>query len=135
MPKVILVTDDIVTLGMENGTLKEVHLSNLNFQPQVGDKVEIFETAERVVVSKIRRSSLEPSSKDADGAVHVNKLVYCLLAILLGSIGAHKFYAKKIVLGVIYLLFCWTGIPAIIGLIEGIIALCKDSDDDGNISV
>ncbi len=43
-----------------------------------------------------------------------------VLAILLGGIGVHKFYLGKIGMGIIYILFCWTGVPAVIGLIEGI---------------
>ena len=43
-----------------------------------------------------------------------------LLAIFLGGLGAHKFYLGKTGWGIAYLLFCWTFIPAIFGLIEGI---------------
>lgn len=48
-----------------------------------------------------------------------------VLAILLGWIGAHKFYLGDTGLGVLYLCFFWTGIPAIVGLIEGILYLTK----------
>lgn len=57
-----------------------------------------------------------------------NKVVAGILAILLGDLGIHKFYLGKIGWGIVYLLFCWTGIPAIVGLIEGIIYLCTDDD-------
>jgi len=46
--------------------------------------------------------------------------VATLLSLLLGGIGAHKFYVDKPGVGVLYLLFCWTFIPAIFGLIEAI---------------
>jgi TM2 domain-containing membrane protein YozV/ribosomal protein S27AE len=46
-----------------------------------------------------------------------------ILGILLGGLGVHKFYLGKTGLGILYLVFCWTFIPAIIGLIEGIIYL------------
>jgi TM2 domain-containing membrane protein YozV len=46
-----------------------------------------------------------------------------ILAILLGGLGAHKFYMGKIGLGILYLIFVWTFIPSIVGLIEGIIYL------------
>lgn len=58
-----------------------------------------------------------------------------MLAILLGNFGLHRFYAGRIGLGVFYLVFCWTGIPAILGLVDGISALCKTADASGNIVV
>ncbi len=54
------------------------------------------------------------------GSGHRNRTVAALLALLLGGIGAHKFYTGSIFLGILYLLFFWTAIPAILGLIEGI---------------
>lgn len=48
-----------------------------------------------------------------------------ILGILLGGIGAHKFYLGKTGMGILYLLFCWTYIPSIVGLIEGIVYLTK----------
>lgn len=47
-----------------------------------------------------------------------------LLAICLGWLGIHKFYLGKWGLGFLYLIFFWTYIPAIVGLVEGIIYLC-----------
>lgn len=46
-----------------------------------------------------------------------------LLAILLGGVGAHHFYLGRILLGVVYILFSWTFIPMLVGIIEGIIYL------------
>ena len=57
------------------------------------------------------------------GYRNVNKLGAGLFGILLGGFGAHKFYLGQIGMGIVYLLFCWTGIPSIIGLIEGILYL------------
>jgi len=48
-----------------------------------------------------------------------------ILGILLGSLGVHKFYLGKVGTGILYLVFCWTGVPGIIGLIEGIIYLTQ----------
>ena len=49
-----------------------------------------------------------------------NQYIAALLAIFLGGFGVHRFYLGNIFIGILYLLFCWTGIPAILGIIEGI---------------
>ncbi len=58
-----------------------------------------------------------------------NKLVAALLALFLGNIGIHKFYLGKTGSGVVYLLFCWTLIPAIIAFFECIHFLVMDEYD------
>jgi TM2 domain-containing membrane protein YozV len=52
-----------------------------------------------------------------------NRIAAALFALLLGAVGIHKFYLGRVGQGILYLLFCWTFIPAIIGFIEGIIYL------------
>jgi RNA polymerase subunit RPABC4/transcription elongation factor Spt4 len=49
-----------------------------------------------------------------------NRTTAGILGIVLGGLGVHKFYLGQIFMGLIYLIFCWTFIPAFIGLIEGI---------------
>ena len=48
------------------------------------------------------------------------KLIAALLAFFLGGLGIHKFYLGKTIQGIIYILLCWTFIPALIAFIEGI---------------
>lgn len=43
-----------------------------------------------------------------------------ILAIFFGSFGIHRFYLGRNVSGIIYLIFFWTGIPLIFGLLEAI---------------
>lgn len=52
-----------------------------------------------------------------------SKITAALLAILLGTVGAHRFYLGQNGVGILYLLCFWTGIPTIAGFIEGIIYL------------
>lgn len=52
-----------------------------------------------------------------------SKVAAGIFAILLGGLGVHKFYLGRIGWGIVYILFCWTFIPSLAGLIEGIIYL------------
>jgi TM2 domain-containing membrane protein YozV len=57
-----------------------------------------------------------------------NKMAAGLLAIFLGGIGIHKFYLGQWVQGIIYVLFCWTYVPMLVGFIEGIVYLATSDD-------
>lgn len=58
-----------------------------------------------------------------------SRMTAAILAILLGGLGAHKFYLGKMGMGVLYLVFSWTAIPSIIGLVEGIQYLMLNDAD------
>ena len=55
-------------------------------------------------------------------------MVAGLLAIFLGGIGIHKFYLGQGGWGVLYLIFFWTFIPAIVAFFEGIFLLVMAED-------
>lgn len=52
-----------------------------------------------------------------------NKITAALLAFFLGSFGAHKFYLGQTKKGIIFILFAWTTIPAILAFIDFIVFL------------
>ncbi|ARU65175.1 hypothetical protein BTV20_06890 [Histophilus somni] len=126
MAKIIKIEDNMVSIGMPDGSIKVVHRTALDFEPHVRDEVDVFGTDEAPVILKTKNTY-------AQTAKAVNKIAYCLLAFFLGGLGIHKFYAGKTGLGILYLLFCWTFIPGFIALIEFIIGLTKPADDNGNI--
>lgn len=64
-----------------------------------------------------------------------NKALYIAMALLFGSFGVHKFCAGRVWMGLLYVIFCWTGIPTVIGIIEGIWAAFKPTDAVGAIMV
>jgi TM2 domain-containing membrane protein YozV len=60
-----------------------------------------------------------------------SRVVAGVLGLLLGGLGVHKFYLGNVGLGILYLVFFWTFIPAIIGFIEGIIYLVQSDEEFG----
>lgn len=58
-----------------------------------------------------------------------NRTAAGILALLLGTIGVHKFYLGKWKQGLLCLLFFWTGIPGLVGLYEGVILLGTDEEE------
>lgn len=52
-----------------------------------------------------------------------------VLAIIGGFIGLHKFYLGKKGAGILYAVFFWTGIPAIISFVEAAVMLFKSEED------
>ncbi len=51
-------------------------------------------------------------------AMRRDEIVGILLALFLGTFGAHHFYLRRTGLGILYCCFFWSGIPAILGFIE-----------------
>lgn len=174
MPKIIALSDDgTVSIGTDDGGIRETRCENIMFEPHIGDQVELFENGDKLIVHKandfaaqspmaatpvapapVVNVSTVPAAGDYNfrvGTIQgekpapyvpeapkqkvVNKVGYVLLALLLGGFGAHKFYSGKTGLGILYIVFCWTFIPATVALVEAIIALTKKADVNGNIVV
>lgn len=63
--------------------------------------------------------------------IHIrSRMVAALLAFFFGGIGFHKFYIGKIGTGLLYLLFSWTFIPMLLGVLECISYLSYRNDED-----
>lgn len=58
-----------------------------------------------------------------------NRMVAGILAIVLGDFGVHHFYLGNTGKGILYLIFFWTYIPAIIGFVEGVLFLTQSDEE------
>ena len=146
MKKIIKIDEELISLGCSNSSdIIITKRKNLNFDPQIGDEVEVFGTGDDMIVHKkekkeekfnINIMNQQSNQQNVGGGYlgrAVNKVVYAILALFLGGLGAHKFYSGKTFQGILYLVFCWTCIPSFISFFEGIVALLKPADAQGNI--
>ncbi len=154
MAKIIKLDFEEVVIAEDDNNLIRLPYEELDFKPELHDEVDIYPDGETFIVTKkkVSDSSIEDKINinivndntqqqsnnnnvyAATGKV-VNKVVYILLAIFLGTFGIHKFYARKFSTGLWYLAFCWTGIPWLVSIIEGIVAIFKPADSNGNIII
>lgn len=92
-------------------------------QPQ-----QVYSQQPQIVIQQAAPQPVYVSGIDPSWPVK-SKVAAGLLGIFLGGLGIHKFYMGKIGMGILYLCFCWTYIPAIVGFIEGIIYLCSNDEN------
>ena len=59
----------------------------------------------------------------------INKNAAGVLSILFGHFGIGHFYTGQILRGVLDIIFCWTTIPTIIGIVEGVVWLCESENE------
>lgn len=65
--------------------------------------------------------------------VGVNRRMYIKLAVFTGWLGGHRFYSKQYKLGLLYLLFFWSGVPFCMTVVDLMIALPMKTDEDGRV--
>lgn len=159
MAKIIKIDNGVVSIGNDDGSLTEIRIEDCNFNPNVGDEVNLFSSESKTLCVKVEKTvqqiediikggininvTQNQGSHNGAGEAYYNvgskravgKLAYILWAFLLGGLGAHKFYAGKAGQGLLYLLFCWTYIPPIVSFIEAIWACCQKEDCNGRILV
>jgi RNA polymerase subunit RPABC4/transcription elongation factor Spt4 len=70
----------------------------------------------------VENSNQNIQSQNSQDGLNGNKsrMLAAILGIFLGGIGLHKFYLGQAGRGILFLIFSWTLIPALIGFIQGI---------------
>ena len=61
-----------------------------------------------------------------------NKKTAALFALFFGGFGVHKWYLGKINQGIIYGVLCWTLVPTVISIFEGITYLSMSQEEFDN---
>ena len=71
-----------------------------------------------LIVQKDMTDSQRMMFQSETTKVRKNRTTALLLALFLGGIGAHHYYMGKVGLGILYSVFFWTFIPAIVAFVE-----------------
>lgn len=91
--------------------------------PAVGTCVGCGKAICQVCLNKVNGKMMCDACAAKKAASSKSRITAAILAFLLGGFGAHKFYLGKIGQGILYLVFFWTAIPAIVAFVECIMYL------------
>ena len=58
-----------------------------------------------------------------------SRVAMALLAFFFGTFGVQQFYIGRIARGIFSILFCWTGVPTVAGIIEAMIIFFEDKSE------
>ena len=123
--------DETIKKATESEKLNSVEIKQANTltrsKEEIDDKPSKLSEQTKVEQSSTKKTYAN-GDKHESKTTAKNKTTAGLLAIFLGGIGAHKFYLGKPVLGILYLVFCWTFVPMIFGIIEGILYLTSSDE-------
>lgn len=86
------------------------HIAQLiSMSPEDLIKLKLQQTQNLKIIQNPQNTIIK-SSKDKNTAA--------ILAFFVGGLGIHRFYLGQTLLGILYLLFCWTFIPLFIAVID-----------------
>jgi TM2 domain-containing membrane protein YozV len=153
MQKVLKIDNEnskILVSGEDGKSMEEYNLSSCTFTPQVGDFVNIYKSADNVIIEKntatesVITNSPVNNVTTTEGGKQVNKIVYILITLFLGGLGIHKFISGKIGIGFAYIAITVFGAllfflgPLVVGILC-IIDIVKvaglPADPSGNVTV
>jgi TM2 domain-containing membrane protein YozV len=88
---------------------------NKEYKKMSTNDMAVMQLMQQIPTDKQQLFMMQYTSVKKDSTVGV------LLSLLLGGLGVHHFYMGNAGLGIVYLLFSWTGIPMILGIVEAFI--------------
>lgn len=68
MAKIIKVSEEVISIGTNEGGIKEVRKSDINFIPNVGDEVEVYETENDLIITKKE----EKRDNNSNSGININ---------------------------------------------------------------
>ena len=121
-------TEITIEIRRKVGTFNESHeVTNANnhIAKIINYIAQLIEMSAEDII-KLQLEKAQPKKQPPKAVINHNasykpkndKNLAAILALLLGGFGIHRFYLNQPVLGILYLLFCWTFIPVCLAIID-----------------
>lgn len=129
MKKIVLALVAVFAMSTMTMAQTELNFDKLQNQQEatIGNYFADLQEVENIDFDQLKDLSFSTETgmvkMDNIQAAGNDNVVGAILAIFLGDFGIHHFYTGDTKHGILHLVFFWTGIPGIIGLIEGIMWL------------
>jgi TM2 domain-containing membrane protein YozV len=112
-----------------NWVLNDIYAKTDTKIDYINDSKDMIEM-KRELLSKRIKERLNPTAKKNN---NLNKRTATILCLFLGWLWCHQFYLRNYGRGTLYLIFCWTFIPAIISIYDLIILITTSKSKFDNL--
>ena len=128
--KIIKIAEDTAYIGYEDGSLKEIPIESCDFEPAIGDYVEVYGDIVIKIDSKNKISKVKKSISERLSLVaHINLVLVIIIAIITAICSIYLGYQETIALVVLE-----STIMCLLNLVFLIISSIKKSKENKDIS-
>ena len=128
--KIIKIAEDTAYIGYEDGSLKEIPIESCDFEPAIGDYVEVYGDIVIKIDSKNKSSKVKKSISERLSLVaHINLVLVIIIAIITAICSIYLGYQETIALVVLE-----STIMCLLNLVFLIISSIKKSKVNKDIS-
>lgn len=125
--KILKITENTVYIGYEDGSLKEIALESCDFEPRMGDYVEVYgDIAIKVESSKESSPVKKSEAKKISLVSKINMLIVAVFAVI--SIGAYSYHKGNLLEYILVAVWAVSMIMIVLNLIFVIISSIKKNE-------
>ena len=93
--KIIKITEDKLYIGYEDGSLKEINIESCDFEPKLGDKVEVYEGFVMKVDNSNTGTSVDKNTKPRKAIAIVSIITLLLVIIIISFLSVKEQISNK----------------------------------------
>lgn len=125
--KILKITENTVYIGYEDGSLKEIPIESCEFEPRMGDYVEVYgDIAIKVEGSKESTPVKKSEAKKISLVSKINMVLVAVFAVI--SIGAYSSYKGNLLEYILVAVLAVSMIMIVLNLIFFIISSIKKNE-------